>query len=71
MTNRNKVDKEKEKAEWQLALYLQGKKLLDEIKEACNSISSNLKDFLHSELKEIKNEIADFRKDLKEVKQTV
>lgn len=71
MANKNKAEKEREKAEWQLALDLQEKKLLEGIKEACNSISDSLKDFLHPELKEIKTEINVFQQDLQEIKQTV
>lgn len=52
MTNRNK--NEKEKAEWQLALDLQEKKILDGMKEACNSISENLKSFYTQNLKKLK-----------------
>lgn len=70
MANRNKNDKEKEKAEWQLALDLQEKKLLDGIKDACNSISENLKT-LHAELNEIKMEINEFKKEVQEIKQKV
>lgn len=67
MANRGKGEKEKEKAKWQLALDLQEKKLLDGIKDAFSSISNNLKSFLHLELKELKNEISDIRKDLQAV----
>lgn len=73
MTNRGKGDKDKDKdeAEWQLALDLQEKKLLDGIKEACSSISDNLKSFLHIELKEIKNDISEIKKDIQGVTQKI
>lgn len=67
MSNKNKVDKDKEKAEWQLALDLQEKKLLEGIKEACNAIIENMKSFLKVELNEIKNEIGDLKKEIQEV----
>lgn len=71
MANKNKAEKEREKAEWQLALDPQEKKLLEGMKEAFNTISDNLKTFLHAELNEIKSEINSFKQELQEVKQTV
>lgn len=35
MANKNKIEKEKDRAEWQLALDLQEKKLLEGFKDAC------------------------------------
>lgn len=69
LTNRNKGDKgdkEKDKAEWQLVLDFQEKKLLEGVIEACNLMSDNLKYFLRVELNEIKK-INDIKKDLKDV----
>lgn len=41
------------------------------MKEACNSISDNLKTFLRAELSEIKGELSVLRKDVQNVKQKI
>lgn len=69
MAGRNKG--EKEKAEWQLALDLQEKKLLEGMKEACNSMSDNLKSFLSTELNDIKREIGSIKKEMQDVNQRI
>lgn len=46
MTTRNKTEKDKEKAEWQLALDLQEKRLMEGMQDICKSMSDNLKKFL-------------------------
>lgn len=69
MSNRNKG--EKEEAEWQLALNLQEKKLLEGMKEVCNSMSDNLKSFLSVELNDIKREINSLKKEMQDANQRI
>lgn len=74
MSNKNKGDKgdkDKDKGEWQLALDLQEKKLLEGMKEACNSMSDNLKSFLRVELNDIKRKISDLKRDMQDVNQKI
>lgn len=70
MTNKNKGDKgnkDKDKVEWQLALDFQEKKLLEGMKDACSSMSENLKLCIRTELSEVKNEINEVKKELEDV----
>lgn len=55
MSNRSKTEKDKDKdmAEWQLALDLQEKRLMEGMQDICNGMSENIKKFLRSELEDI------------------
>lgn len=66
-SNKNKVDKEKEKAEWQFVLDLQEKKLFEGMKEICDKMGEGLKSCLHKEMVEIRNEIGELKKGLQDV----
>lgn len=63
------MDKNKERAEWLLALDLQERKLLDGMKEICSDMGDNLKSFRQTELGEIKKEMGNLKKGMKEMTQ--
>lgn len=69
MATRNK--QEKEKAEWQLALDLQEKKMMEGMQDICNKMSDKLKKIFHMKLEDIKKDLGDLRKDIQEVTQKI
>lgn len=63
------MDKEKERAEWQLALDIQGEKTFGGMKEICSNMGDYLKSFMQTELGEIRRERGDLREGLQEMTQ--
>lgn len=43
MNNKTKVDKEKEKVEWQFALEMQEKRMFEGMKEMCSNMGDSIK----------------------------
>lgn len=71
MVSKNKLDrdKEKEKAETQLSLELQEKRMLDGMKEICNNIKEELKEFWRREMGELRQEVRNSSPKIEKVEQ--